>query len=72
MLDTGLSHGQSAPVLPAPQLTWASELKARNRSSVSCKAFRESPGMAKLASCSSPGPESHCITWWTVNEEETE
>lgn len=52
------------PISPAPVpcLTWTSALKARNRSSVSCRADSESPGMAKLTSCCSPGPESHCST----------
>ena len=43
-------------------LTCTSVLKALNRSSVSCKTDSEFPGMEKLASCSSPGPDSHCNT----------
>lgn len=58
--QTWFSPGDPTPI--SSVLTCTSVLKARNRSSVSCKTESEFPGMAKLASCSSPGPESHSNT----------
>lgn len=55
-------QSSSLPITPIPLLTLNLSTESRNRSSVSCRAGRESPGTRQSSpSCSSPGPGATAV-----------